>query len=197
MLNKIPTNFKTKPYTIAEFLEALGGKLSKKMFAYIRDTLHLIPPPIKTSDGNGITALYPECAVKHMQRILKKKAKGATFAEIKEEFKEDTQRVFAETNSLKIQYKIQLNAKRSFSILLASSLKTGNHPAFNFKSNDKRVDLETEIEKIKSEFKKDASKLDNVTIEALNEFRIKLDELEKLEKEKELSKLVRRMIESA
>lgn len=171
--------------------------MGKKMFAYIRDTLHLIPPPIKTSKGKGIIALYPECAVRHLQRILKKKDKGATFAEIKEKLKEDTQRVFSETYSLKKQIEMQLNVEKQVSSLIASSLKAGNHPAFNITSNDKQPDIETKMQKIKSEFKRDASKLENITREALAEFRRKLDELEQLQEQKELSRFIKKALKNA
>ncbi|MCK9614982.1 MAG: hypothetical protein M0R48_05705 [Candidatus Omnitrophica bacterium] len=174
-----------------KILKELGGKLSKKMFEYLRDTFRLIPPPIKRSEGKGIIALYPESVVFYLRRILIKQSKGFTFKQIKEKLKIDTERIFQETDALKRQFELEKEFKRR----LVRGLKTGDHPAFDDgnvigSANKQSEDIESMIEIVKKEFKRQASKLDDVSIKAIRTLRKKLDELEKLEGEKKFSQYV-------
>ena len=71
--------------TTKEFLKAVGWLLSKKMFEYVRDTLHLIPRPIKVSTGKGTVAYYPEFAVPFMKKIPRN---GSSTSDITKKIKE-------------------------------------------------------------------------------------------------------------
>ena len=75
-------------YTISQFLQELKGRLNKRMLEYIRDTIHLIPPPIKISRGKGVIALYPHSAVEHIQCVLRERQRGLTYKEIRDALKE-------------------------------------------------------------------------------------------------------------
>jgi hypothetical protein len=122
---------------------------------------------------------------------LIEQSKGFTFKQIKEKLKIDTERIFQETDALKRQ----LELKKEFKRRLVRGLKTGDHPAFDdgivIGSADKQSEgIESRIEIVKREFKRQASKLDDVSIKVIRTLRKKLDELEKLENEKKFSQYV-------
>lgn len=124
------TQHKPKFYTAPEIREHLRGRLKTKMFEYLRDTLHLIPPPLKTSNGRGIIALYPESSLKHLQRVLTEKKSGLTFRQVGEKLQDETRKVFEEAQFWREGSGIDREVTRSEMIDI---LRTGNQPALLLK----------------------------------------------------------------
>ena len=170
-------------YTTQEFLRAVEGKLNSKTMAYLRDTLHLIPRPIKIGTGKGTVAYYSHSAVMHLKKILNKRNKGMTFKTIKRKFKDETVRVFVRCDYLRRQYDIQKEAR----VQATDSLKIKLHPHNIIKSkdsddndNENRIKAKVKIQNIKKEIIKDITKWNGKDTEKLDKIRKKVDELGRL-----------------
>lgn len=176
-------------FTASEFLKEIGNKLSKKMFAYVRDTLHLIPPPVKTSGGKGIIALYPECAVRFLQRVLLLQSKGKTLTDIKKELKKELDEVFREAKFWREEFTLNKRAKKE----AIEFLREANLPAFPFKLDLKKDDIiiktaRVDTEAIKQELKKLFRSWDGKSMAEVVEIKKKIEELENVEFNKRISK---------
>lgn len=140
-------------YSTQEVIKVLGG-LKRKMLDYIRNTLKLIPSPIKVSKGHGMLALYPDTSVKHLKRIMSERKKGLTFLEIKQQLEPDTDKVFGRSFYLRRQYELYKTYKAKFS----ASLVMDDHPELVIQivdRNGEQISVEAKIKQVTQELRKD------------------------------------------
>jgi len=168
-------------YVTSEFLESVKG-LSQKMFEYLRDTLKLIPSPIKMSEGKGIVALYHESSVRFLKRVLKEKRSGVTYKEIKHKFRDELVQIFSEGEFLRRQFEIL----KPYITTHSHGLMARNQPDIFIKNKHNAIKIEIggrgvaeNIVELKRELKGDMKKWDGKSISYLSKLRYKIDELEK------------------
>jgi hypothetical protein len=170
-------------YTSGAVLKVLGG-LGKKMFEYIRDTLKLIPSPIRVSSGKGMAAYYPECAVNHLKKVMLARKKGITFSVIKRNFAEATEMVFQRSEYLRRQYELEKRSK----VELSKYLMTGDHPYPFIKMSNVntanlekiKVDEDVMLALTTNELKKEFKQWDGKSLDGLYRIRHKIDNFEHL-----------------
>ena len=170
-------------YTSGAVLKVLGG-LGKKMFEYIRDTLKLIPSPIRVSSGKGMAAYYPECAVNHLKKVMLARKKGITFPVIKRNFAEATEMVFQRSEYLRRQYELEKRSK----VELSRYLMTGDHPYPFIKMSNVntanlekiKVDEDVMLALTTNELKKEFKQWDGKSLDGLYRIRHKIDNFEHL-----------------
>lgn len=173
---------KLKFYTTKGLLSILGGRVSQSMLEYIRDTVGLIPSPIKIGTGKGTIALYPDFVASHLQRILAERNQGYDYWEISERFEESTEAISLEME----HWKRFFSAHKAGKEALLESLRTGNQPASSFKidlkdSLPRKAVRKTEKDSFKRELKKLCASWDGKSMYTLKDMKVKIEALERIE----------------
>ncbi len=153
--------------------------MTKRMFEHLRNTLKIIPPPIKQSRGKGMIALYPESALRLLQHILLEQANGLTFAESKTKLKDEIREAHEETQFWREEFSIKAITAEQF-------LKEGDQPASSIKMKLKKDDILISKGKakkgtIKKELKSLCHSWDGKSMDVLREIKTNIELLEKIQ----------------
>jgi len=165
-------------YTASEMLKKAGGRLTRRMFEHLRNTLKIIPPPIKQSRGKGMIALYPESTLRHLQQILLEQANGLTFREVQEKLKNETREVFEEAQFWREEFNIQ-------PIPIEEFLRRADQPASVFKidvekKTKERSKRKSEIQKFQKELKRLCRSWDGKSMDDLKAIKEMIESLERV-----------------
>jgi len=168
-----------KLHTTKGMLQRAGGKVSQKMFEYMRDTIKLLPSPIKTSRGRGLITYYPESVVRLFLQILLERKGGLTLREIKEKLKAEIAEAFAETEFWRQEFSMR-------AIPVAEYLRAADQPRSSFKLTLKKGDVlisqgKLEKGKIKIELKALCHSWNGKSMDTLKAIKNNIEALEKIE----------------
>jgi len=161
--------------------------LGAKMISYLRYKWHMIPPPVKTSNGNGVKALYPQYMETYLKRIVQERRKGLKYSEINEKLVKEKEEAFIETDLLRRF----LKADRQARLELSASIRS-NQPDIVIHASEgvgkTSIIVEAKMQEIKEDLKKHINAWDGKSLDRLTHIRQKIDELEVLTAKQRITK---------
>lgn len=169
---------KMKFLTARDLLKRAGAGVGMKMFEYMRNTMGLIPPPIRKSRGKGAIGLYPVSVLDLLRRIRSEQKRGFTLREIKDRLKERIEAAFQEAAFWRGGH-----ATQSVQLQIEDfCLMKGDHPASSFKmglETKSSTLMKKEAKAMKVELK-GMFKSWSGDVNGLKEIREKISELESM-----------------
>ena len=172
-----------EPYCTAKELQR-GAKVSPKTFAHLRDTLGLMPKPIKTSSGLGVVGFYPKAVAAHLSKIEALHKKGRSYPQIAVELKGETERLLEQCDELRRSYEFERGVRRR----MGRSLVVSSHPAFVFQpaTSDTTVVTEKKLGDLKRRLKDAFRRWDGASVGALKRIRGLIDRVQEMETARQL-----------
>ena len=168
----------SEPYCTAKELQR-EAKVTPKTFAHLRDTLGLVPKPIKTSSGLGVVGFYPKVVAAHLNKIEALHKKGRSYPQIAVELKEETERLLEQCDELRRSYEFERGVRRR----MGRSLVVSSHPAFVFQpaTSDTTVVTEKKLGDLKRRLKDAFRRWDGASVGALKRIRGLIDRVQEAE----------------
>ena len=184
-------------YTAKDLLRRSKVRFSKKIFDYLRDTLHLLPRPLKIADkhGRGTVGYYTANLVSFLKKVETEHKKGKSYPQLALQLSREAEALRVQTDRLRLAYENEKKASR----LLSSSLKVAIHPEGKAKQTTTPVSMGVPIEEIRTGeyakaeivdspegIKREIAQLfgrwDGENSESLRAIKEKIEKLEQLEK---------------
>lgn len=170
-----------------ELLRRAEFEQGPKTFDNLRYSQRMVPPPIKMSNGKGITALYPPCVLTHLKRIMRERRKGLKYSEIKEALAKETEEVFAETERVRRQ----VEAHRQARLELSTNLRSFQ-PDFVMYSGEGKdrtcIIGEVKIQSAAAGLKRDLQAWDGKSLGKLAGFRQRIEYIQALQAKQQVAK---------
>ena len=155
------------------------AKVSPKTFAYLRDTLGLIPKPFRTSSGHGVQGYYPPTVAAHLTKIETLHRNGQSYPQIAKGLKDETPRLFQQWYELLQNCEMERDVRRRLARTLTASDLTDLISKMSG-SGGTEVD-ETKLRDLKRQVKAAFRKWDGESLGELKRIRGLIDRVQEVE----------------